>query len=39
LLNHSQDAESPELLIMRDAPLVLSILAWLVVAGAVLLLH
>ena len=39
LLNHSQDAEFPELLIMRDAPLVLSILAWLVVAGAVLLLH
>ena len=39
LLNNSQDAESPELLMMRDAPLLVSIVAWLGVAGAVLLLN
>ena len=39
LLNHSQDAESPELLMMRDAPLLFAIVAWLVVAGAVLALN
>ena len=39
LLNHSKDAESPELLMMRDVPLVASIVVWLVVTGAVLLLN
>ncbi len=39
LLNNSQDAESPELLMMRDAPLLVSIVAWLAVSAAVLLLN
>ena len=39
LLNHSRDAESPELLMLRDAPLLLAIAAWMVVAGAVLVLN
>ena len=39
LLNHSRDAESPELLIIRDLPLVSAIGAWLAVAGAVLVLN
>ena len=39
LLNNSRDAESPELLMLRDAPLLLSIVAWMVVAGAVLVLN
>ena len=39
LLNNSNDAESPELLMLRDAPLLLSIAAWMVVAGAVLVLN
>ena len=39
LLNHSRDAESPELLMMRDAPLLSAIVAWLVVVGAVLALN
>ena len=36
LLNHSEDAESPELLMLRDAPLLASIGVWMVTAGAVL---
>ena len=39
LLNHSGDAESPELLMLRDAPLLVAIAAWIVVAGAVLVLN
>ena len=39
LLNHSGDAESPELLMLRDAPLLAAIVAWTVVAGAVLVLN
>ena len=39
LLNNSKDAESPELLMLRDAPLLLAIAAWMVVAGAVLVLN
>ena len=39
LLNNSRDAESPEILMLRDAPLLLSIAAWVVVAGAVLVLN
>ena len=39
LLNHSRDAESPELLMLRDVPLLVAIAAWLVVAGAVLVLN
>ena len=39
LLNHSGDAESPELLALRDLPLLGTILAWVVVAGAVLVLN
>ena len=39
LLNSSRDAESPELLMLRDAPLLLAIAAWMVVAGAVLVLN
>ena len=39
LLNNSQDAESPELLMMRDAPLLVSIVAWLAVSAGVLLLN
>lgn len=39
LLNHSRDAESPELLMLKDVPLLLAIAAWTVVAGAVLVLN
>ena len=39
LLNNSRDAESPEMLMLRDAPLLISIAAWVVVAGAVLVLN
>ncbi len=39
LLNHSRDAESPELLMLRDAPLLIAIVTWIVVAGAVLVLN
>ena len=39
LLNHSRDAESPELLMLRDAPLLVTIAAWVIVAGAVLVLN
>ena len=39
LLNNSRDAESPELLMLRDAPLLLAIAVWMVVAGAVLVLN
>ena len=39
LLNHSRDAESPELLMLRDAPLLIAIAAWMVAAGAVLVLN
>ncbi len=39
LLNNSRDAESPELLMLRDAPLLAAIAAWMVVAGAVLVLN
>ena len=39
LLNTSKEAEAPEQLIMRDAPLVLSILGWIVAAVLVLILN
>ena len=39
LLNNNQDAESPELLMMRDVPLLVSIVAWLAVSAGVLLLN
>ena len=39
LLNNSRDAESPELLMLRDVPLLIAIGAWMVVAGAVLVLN
>lgn len=39
LLHYSRDAESPELLVTRDIPLLLSIVAWLAVTGAVLVLN
>ena len=39
LLNHSRDAESPELLMLRDAPLLAAIVAWVIVAAAVLVLN
>ena len=39
LLHYSPDAESPELLVTRDVPLLLSIAAWLGVTGAVLVLN
>ena len=39
LLNTSGDAESPEMLMLRDVPLMLTIIAWVVVAGAVLVLN
>ena len=39
LLNHSRDAESPEILMLRDPPLLVAIVAWIVVAGAVLVLN
>ena len=39
LLNHSRDAESPELLMLRDAPLLIAIAAWVILAAAVLVLN
>ena len=36
LLNHSGDAEAPELLMLRDGPLLGAIVGWIVAAGAVL---
>ena len=39
LLNNSKDAESPELLMLRDVPLLAAIAAWMVVAGTVLVLN
>ena len=39
LLNNSRDAESPELLMLRDVPLLAAIAAWMAVAGAVLVLN
>ena len=39
LLNHSVDAESPELLIMRDVPLLVAIAAWIGTSAAVLMLN
>ena len=39
LLNNSRDAESPELLMLRDLPLLMAIAAWMVVAGGVLVLN
>lgn len=39
LVHTSEQAEYPELLISRDLPMVLSVVAWLIVAGAVLLLN
>ena len=39
LLNNSKDAESPELLMLRDVPLLAAIAAWMAVAGAVLVLN
>ena len=39
LLNTSKEAEAPEQLIMRDAPLVLSIIGWIVAAVLVLILN
>ncbi len=39
LLNHSGDAESPELLMLRDAPLLIAIAAWVILAAAVLVLN
>ena len=39
LLNTSKEAEAPEQLIMRDAPLVLSIIGWVVTAVLVLILN
>lgn len=39
LVHTSDQAEYPELLIAKDLPMVLSVVAWLIVAGAVLLLN
>ncbi|MBC8280527.1 MAG: decaprenyl-phosphate phosphoribosyltransferase [Chloroflexi bacterium] len=39
LLNNSEQAEAPEQLIIRDLPLVLSIISWVAVSGIVLLLN
>jgi len=39
LLNHSKEAESPEQLIVRDLPMVLSLVSWLGVSAVVLLLN
>ena len=39
LLNNSRDAESPEQLIVRDFPLLATVVAWLAVSAAVLLLN
>ena len=38
LLNHSSDAEAPEQLMVRDLPLLVTVVAWLAVSAAVLLL-
>ena len=39
LLNNSEEAESPEHLIVRDLPMVLSIVSWLAASTLVLLLN
>ena len=39
LLNHSTDAEAPEQLIVRDLPLLATVIAWLVVSAVVLLVN
>ena len=39
LLNHSRDAESPELLMLRDAPLLAAVAVWTILAAAVLVLN
>lgn len=39
LLNNSQQAEAPEHLIVRDLPMVLSIVSWVVVSAVVLLIN
>ncbi len=39
LLNNSEQAEAPEQLIVRDLPLVLSIVSWVAVSTLVLLLN
>ena len=39
LLNHSQKAESPEQLIIRDLPMMFSIVGWLVASALVLILY
>ena len=39
LLNHSSDAEAPEQLMVRDIPLLATVVAWLAVSAVVLLLN
>ena len=39
LLNHSSDAEAPEQLMVRDLPLLATVVAWLAVSAAVLLVN
>ena len=39
LLNHSSDAEAPEQLMVRDLPLLATVVAWLAVSTAVLLIN
>ena len=39
LLNHSSDAEAPEQLIVRDLPLLATVIAWLAVSAVVLLVN
>ena len=39
LLNHSSEAEAPEQLMVRDLPLLATVVAWLAVSAAVLLLN
>ena len=39
LLNHSSDAEAPEQLMVRDLPLLATVVAWLAVSAAVLLIN
>ena len=39
LLNHSRDAEAPEQLMVRDLPLLATVMAWLAVSAVVLLLN
>ena len=39
LLNHRDDAEAPEQLMVRDLPLLATVIAWLAVSAAVLLLN